>query len=123
MYGTLTHSLDEDIRHESISPTHIHGSTTCFSFPYELLRRNIQWEFLFNNALENDAYVMILVYWEGSQIIIVNYPQIASTAKLFFTPIHGSPNVATDTPMLQLRAPTQAYTKILMVRDVNWKIL
>lgn len=34
--------------------------------------------------------------------------QEASTAKLFVTPTHGSPNVSLETPMLQLFDPIQA---------------
>jgi hypothetical protein len=36
------------------------------------------------------------------------YAQVASTAKLFATPLQGSPNVSVDTPTLQLLDPMQA---------------
>jgi hypothetical protein len=36
------------------------------------------------------------------------YVQEASTAKLFVTPSHGSPNLSIDTPILQLFDPMQA---------------
>jgi len=35
------------------------------------------------------------------------YEQEASTAKLFGTPLHGSPNVLIDNPILQLLDPMQ----------------
>jgi len=36
------------------------------------------------------------------------YAQVASTAKLFGSPLQGSPNVSVDTPTLQLLDPMQA---------------
>jgi hypothetical protein len=40
-----------------------------------------------------------------------SHAQEASTAKLFATPLHGSPNVLADAPMLQLFDPMQACKK------------
>jgi hypothetical protein len=40
------------------------------------------------------------------------YAQVASTAKLFATPLQGSPNVSVDTPTLQLLDPMQAFFTI-----------
>lgn len=42
------------------------------------------------------------------------YVHEASTAKLFGTPSHGSPNVFTDTPMLQLFDPMQACKRVII---------
>jgi hypothetical protein len=47
----------------------------------------------------------------GDTVLLIShnvYLQVASTAKLFATPLHGSPNVFVETSMLQLFDPTQA---------------
>lgn len=41
-------------------------------------------------------------------VFVFFYAHEASTAKLFTTPIQGSPNVAVETSMLQVLDPTQA---------------
>jgi hypothetical protein len=53
-----------------------------------------------------EDYILIVHIAKAESIPL--YVQEASTAKLFITPLHGSPNVLTDTPMLQLFDPTQA---------------
>lgn len=81
-------------------------------FPIEIFYNGIYNRcFLFNKLLvllEDYALALILI---NKEVSYNYYPQTASTAKLFFTPLHGSPNVSIDTPILQLRAPTHSCTK------------
>jgi len=44
----------------------------------------------------------------GSTCHMSVYAQVASTAKLFGTPLQGSPKVSVDTPTVQLLDPMQA---------------
>lgn len=58
--------------------------------------------------------------YSQTQPVLISYPpgslhvQEASTAKLFAIPLHGSPNVSIDTPMLQLFDPMQACKRVLV---------
>ena len=55
----------------------------------------------------HDLGVILEEVYVKAQSIQLNV-QETSTAKLFVTPLHGSPNLYTDTPMLQLFDPMQA---------------